>query len=89
MRRSLEIRPESDLLLGQQLKNFPASRCASSLIGKRAVKGDILPGEKSVQTHGIHMILVRHFPVFHLRFDPPSGVCARQPFNGTARSALR
>jgi len=73
MRRSLEIRPESDLLLGQQLKNFPASRGAGSLVGKRAIKGDILPGEKSVQTHGIHMILVRHFPVFHLRFDPPSG----------------
>jgi len=89
MRRSLEIRPESDLLLGQQLKNFPASRGAGSLVGKRAIKGDILPGEKSVQTHGIHMILVRHFPVFHLRFDPVPGVCARQPFNGTARSALR
>jgi len=70
MRRSLEVRPEFDLLLRQQLKNFPAARCSGSLVGKRAITGDILPGEKSVQTHGIHMILVRHFPVFHLRVDP-------------------
>jgi hypothetical protein len=68
MRRSLEIRPEPDLLLRQQLKNFPASRGVRLLVGQRAIEGDIPPGEKSVQTHGIH--LMRHFPVCHLRSVP-------------------
>ena len=95
-RRSLEIRPEAGLLVRQQLKDFPASGGTGPFVRKHAIKGNVLPGEKSVQTHAIHVTVMPRFPAsrpFHLLFlctsFPLPGVCARQPFNGTARSDLR
>jgi hypothetical protein len=48
MRRSLEIRAQSDLLPRQQLQNFPTSCGSGPLVREHAINGNILPGEKSV-----------------------------------------
>jgi hypothetical protein len=53
------------LLLRQQLKDFPASGGTRPFVRKHSIKSDILPGKKSVQTHGIHPMLVPHFPASH------------------------
>ena len=73
-RRSLEIRPESDLLVRQLLKDFPASGGTGPFVRKHPIKGNVLPGEKSVQTHAIHVTVMPRFP-------------ASRPFHPTREAA--
>ena len=85
--RSLKIGAQSDLLLRQQPQNFPAPCSAGPLVREHAIKGDILPGEKSVQTHFVHSNLVRHFPVSHCAFRPIFGR-SRPPTLSTGRNEV-
>jgi len=81
-RRSPEIRPESDLLVLEQLKDFPASGGTGPFVRKHAIKGNVLPGKKSVQTHAIHVTVMPRFPAsrpFHLLF-----ICASFPLRESA-----
>jgi hypothetical protein len=77
------------LLLGQQLQDLLALCSARPFVCERSIKGDILPGKKSVETHCVDLILVRHFPVSHALSVPLWESAPANTFNGTARSALR
>jgi hypothetical protein len=77
------------LLLGQQLQDLLALCSACPFVRERSIKGDILPGKKSVVTHCVHLILVLHFPVSHALSVPLWESAPANTFNGTARSVLR